>query len=317
MRARAPTSRAAHATAWPWLPALAATTPAARCSSLSAATRGTAPRTLNEPVRWRVSALRTTSRFVSLENVSEPYTGVTRATSASPRRAASNSMSVGPVVSVAIAVILSMNVEDLLHDLAHGRQRVELSALDLVEQAPQLGVARDRALEMRLRAGGGNREDLAGEVFAAPLLEQPLLLEKGAVRFDFLPQLGHVLASRRLRQHDRRSPHSLAVELKHASHLVQHRLRRRMIRLIDRDHVRDLHDPRLQRLNRVAGARHQHEQDGVGDADHLDLALACTDGLQEDQLLAGGIEDEQRLQGRFGEAAEVAASPHRANENLG
>ena len=28
MRARAPTSRAAHATAWPWLPALAATTPA-------------------------------------------------------------------------------------------------------------------------------------------------------------------------------------------------------------------------------------------------------------------------------------------------
>ena len=29
MRAGAPSSRAAHATAWPWLPALDATTPAA------------------------------------------------------------------------------------------------------------------------------------------------------------------------------------------------------------------------------------------------------------------------------------------------
>jgi hypothetical protein len=30
--AGAPSSRAAQATAWPWLPALAATTPAASCS---------------------------------------------------------------------------------------------------------------------------------------------------------------------------------------------------------------------------------------------------------------------------------------------
>ena len=32
MRAGAPSWRAAHATAWPWFPALAATTPAARSS---------------------------------------------------------------------------------------------------------------------------------------------------------------------------------------------------------------------------------------------------------------------------------------------
>ena len=43
-------SRAAHATACPWLPALAATTPATRSSAESAATLFTAPRTLNEPV---------------------------------------------------------------------------------------------------------------------------------------------------------------------------------------------------------------------------------------------------------------------------
>ena len=52
-----PSSRAAHATAWPWLPALAAITPAARSASPSDASLLTAPRILNEPVRCRFSAL--------------------------------------------------------------------------------------------------------------------------------------------------------------------------------------------------------------------------------------------------------------------
>jgi hypothetical protein len=54
------------------LPALAATTPAARCASVSAAIRVTAPRTLNEPVLCRFSAFRTTSRPARRENVSDP-----------------------------------------------------------------------------------------------------------------------------------------------------------------------------------------------------------------------------------------------------
>ena len=66
---------------------------------------------------------------------------------------------------------------------------------------------------------------------------------------------------------------------------------------------------------RVAGAGHQHEQDGVGDADHLDLALAGADRLEEDELLAGRVEDEQRLQRRLREAAEMAARAHRADED--
>ena len=70
--ARMPSSRAAHATAWPWLPALAAITPAARSAGDSVASMLTAPRILNEPVRWRFSALSTTSRPVSRESVSEP-----------------------------------------------------------------------------------------------------------------------------------------------------------------------------------------------------------------------------------------------------
>src|SRR5918999_381816 len=45
-----PASRAAHASAWPWLPALAATTPAARSVSLRCAILLTAPRILKAPV---------------------------------------------------------------------------------------------------------------------------------------------------------------------------------------------------------------------------------------------------------------------------
>ena len=66
-----PASRAAHATACAWLPALTATTPAARSSSESDATQLTAPRILNEPVRWRFSAFSHTSRPVMRSKDSE------------------------------------------------------------------------------------------------------------------------------------------------------------------------------------------------------------------------------------------------------
>ena len=65
-----PASRAAHATACPWFPALAATTPAARSFSPSVEIVLNAPRILNEPVRWRFSAFSTTGRPDSRENVS-------------------------------------------------------------------------------------------------------------------------------------------------------------------------------------------------------------------------------------------------------
>src|SRR5438876_8859024 len=116
MRARMPNSRAAQATAWPWLPALAATTPAARSDGSSVAILLAAPRILNEPVRWRFSAFSRTSRPVIRVNVSDANTGVTLATPAIRSRAARRSASVG-----AIAV----QVEDLLEDLAHRGERVE------------------------------------------------------------------------------------------------------------------------------------------------------------------------------------------------
>src|SRR5204862_5372942 len=48
-----------------------------------------------------------------------------------------------------------------------------------------------------------------------------------------------------------------------------------------------------------------------------DLALAGADRLEEDEVLSGRIQHEQRLKRGFGEAAEVAAGAHRADEHLG
>jgi hypothetical protein len=90
-----------------------------------------------------------------------------------------------------------------------------------------------------------------------------------------------------------------------------------MVTLVDCDHVRNLHDPGFQRLDRIAGARHEHEQDRVGDPRHLDLALPGPDGLQENQVLPGCVENEHGLEGRLSDAAEMSARPHRADEDLG
>src|SRR5215210_473895 len=143
MRARTPACRAAHATAWPWLPALAATTPAARSAGLSSAIRLTAPRTLNEPVRCRFSAFSQTSRPASRDSVSEPYTGVTRAMPWRRSRAS--------VMSPTLGAVFVANAKHLLHDLADSGQRIELASLHLVEQPPQLGIVGDRVLEVQLR----------------------------------------------------------------------------------------------------------------------------------------------------------------------
>src|SRR5579862_1258938 len=280
--ARTPRSRAAAATAWPWLPALAATTPAARSSADIVASLLTAPRILNEPVRWRFSAFRTTGRPTRALRLSEPYTGVTRACAPIRSRAAWMSESVG--------VVLVAKVEYLPKDRTHGGERVELSALDRVEEAAQLGIGGDDVLEMPPGAGRRDREYLRGEMLRPALLQQPRRLEMGAMRRDFLPEGFDPLAAERLGENHGRLPGRMRAELQHLPHLVPHRLRERVVALVDDDHVRDLHDPGLQRLDRVARARHQDEHDRVRDRDDADLALAGADRLEQDEILAGGVE---------------------------
>jgi hypothetical protein len=84
---RTPRSEDASATPCAWLPALAATTPAARSSGSRPAIRTYAPRSLNEPVRWRFSHLRWTGAPTSRDRCLLPSIAVIRATPESIFRA--------------------------------------------------------------------------------------------------------------------------------------------------------------------------------------------------------------------------------------
>src|SRR5215203_5622801 len=256
IRAWTPAWRAAHATAWPWLPALAATTPASRSASERRESRFTAPRTLNAPVRWRFSALSQTSRPAMRDKVSELYTGVSRATPAIRSRASRMSAAVG-------AISVSFNLEHPHHYFPDRRQGIELPPLHLVEQAAQLRVVGHCPLQVGLGAGGCDRENLARQILAPPCVKEAVRLEVCPMTGDLFPQLGHPLAGDGLGEDDRRLPVAFRVEGEDRAHFVQHRLRGRVVLLVDHDHVRDLHDPRLQRLDGVAGARHEHEHHRV------------------------------------------------------
>ncbi len=151
----------------------------------------------------------------------------------------------------------------------------------------------------------------------------PLGEDVRAVLVQALDQLVDALAVVGLGLDDRHAPalaHLLgrAVEVgqrEHAADLAHHRVGQRMVGLVDHDHVRDLHHARLQRLDRVARAGHQHEHDRVGVVDDVDLGLTDADGLDEHVLAAGRVEQQRRLQRGLGEPAERAAVGHRADEH--
>src|SRR5262249_20367848 len=149
-----PSSRAAYATAWPWLPALAAITPAARSASDRDARMLTAPRILNEPVRCRFSAFSRTRRPVRTVSASEPKTAVRRARSPMRSRAARMS------ASVRVVVVAIGQVEHRPEDVMHGGERVELAVLDAVEQLPQGGIARDDVFQVPTRSRRRDGEHL-------------------------------------------------------------------------------------------------------------------------------------------------------------
>src|SRR4051812_30867650 len=145
---RTPRVRAACAHAQPWLPALPAVTPRAQRSP-RAASLFSAPRILNDPVRWRFSAFRTTAALVESLSVCDGSTGVWRTTSATAARARAMSAA-STVCSGARAPIASeasvRQRDDRVHlDLrstgqggdadrrARGRVGLEVGAVDLVD----------------------------------------------------------------------------------------------------------------------------------------------------------------------------------------
>ena len=126
------------------------------------------------------------------------------------------------------------------------------------------------------------------------------------MRLELLDELLDPLAADGLGLDDRHAPAALGAEREHAADLADHRVGQRVVGLVDDDDVGDLHDAGLQRLDRVARAGHQHEHDGVGVVDDVDLGLADADRLEEDVVLAGGVHQQRGLQRRLAEPAERA-----------
>ena len=162
-----------------------------------------------------------------------------------------------------------------------------------VEHAPQLGIAGHRGSRCAFaRSTRPRTPRRRGSCAAAPRGGRRSRARRGAPRAPPRARARSRPSSASVRTIAGRS--SRLREREDRAHLVQHRLRRRVIHLVDRDHVGDLHDPGLQRLHRVARAGHEHEQDGVRDPRHLDLALPRADRLDEDDVLAGRVEQRAR-----------------------
>ena len=84
--------------------------------------------------------------------------------------------------------------------------------------------------------------------------------------------------------------------------------------LVDHQHLGQLQDAPLDALEAVAGAgQHQHEE-AVDHLGHGELALAHTNGLDEDHVVAGGLAEQHGLAGLAVHAAEAAFGRARADE---
>ncbi len=172
------------------------------------------------------------------------------------------------------------------------------------------------SIRARARAGRGGH-DLGGQIAPPPSFELACPGESLAQPAQRRPERVDALVPHRFGEHDRRLPPGVGGEREHGADVARERLGTGLMHLVDGDHIGDLHDPRLQRLHRVAGAGHEHENDGVRDAHHLDLALTGTDRLEEDDVPAARIQQKEALQRRLGEAAQMPTRAHRADEHTG
>ena len=88
------------------------------------------------------------------------------------------------------------------------------------------------------------------------------------------------------------------------------------VRLVDDEDVGDLHDAGLDRLDLVAQPGHRDHRHRVDGAHHVDLVLADADGLDQDRVEAGGVEQVDGVARGRRQAAHRAAGRHRADEDV-
>ena len=87
--------------------------------------------------------------------------------------------------------------------------------------------------------------------------------------------------------------------------------------LVDGDGVGEFHDAALDPLQLVAGTRELQQQEEVDHAGHRHFRLADADGLYQDDVVAGGLADQQGLAGLARHPAEGVAGRGRADEGVG
>src|SRR6266550_245377 len=178
------------------------------------------------------------------------------------------------------------------------KARLADAALELAEQ----GLLQER---LNLAAGGG-----------APALEMIAGLPRpGAMPVDGLDELRQSVARLRRRAEDRTLPRAILREREHLREIARGVVRTGTVRLVHDEHVGDLEDARLDRLDVVAESRHGHQADGIDDADDIDLLLTHADGLDENDVGTEGIEHVDDARRRAREAAGVPAARHRTDED--
>ena len=139
----------------------------------------------------------------------------------------------------------------------------------------------------------------------------------GAKRLDRRQQVGYPGGSRRHRSHDRWTPLCVAPLLQR-----QHRVDRRRhpigafpIGLVDHEDIGDLHDAGLQGLHLIAGAGHERHNRHIRGAHDVHFVLPDSDGLNDDDVVPGRVEDDGGFGGRPREASQMASRRHAADKH--
>ena len=153
----------------------------------------------------------------------------------------------------------------------------------------------------------------------SPRVERTVGLHRRAVTAHLRPHVVEALAGRRAARQHRRDPRGAGrMEQFERGRQLPRRQPRLVavlaVGLVHRDDVGEFEDALLDPLQRVAGAgEHQHEE-RVGQVGHRRLRLADADRLHEHDVVAGRLDDDDRLPCRRGDPAERARRRRRTDE---